>query len=62
MKIESIYCDRCGRMCEISRSNHGLHLYKKTFVLTSVHEHDKPMDLCKICYDSLAGWYRRDKE
>lgn len=61
MKIETMFCDRCGKLCETSRSNHGLHLYKIIFTLTDVHKHDAPMDLCKNCYDSLAKWMKAEK-
>lgn len=61
MITETRYCDRCGKVCEISRSNHGFHLYKKRIILTNVHKHDEPMDLCKDCYDSLAKWMKAGK-
>ena len=61
MKTEIIYCDRCGRICETSRTNHGFHLYKKISILADVHNYDAPMDLCQICYDSLAEWMKIGK-
>lgn len=61
MKIESMFCDRFGKLCETPRSNHGLHLYKILFILTDVHKYDKPMDLCKDCYNSLAKWMEAGK-
>lgn len=61
MKKETLFCDRCGKKCETSRSNHGLHLYKVIFILTDVHKCDDPMDLCKDCYDSLKEWMERGK-
>lgn len=61
MIIETIHCDRCGKVCETLRSNHGLHLYKVIFILTDVHEHDEPIGLCQDCYDSLAKWMEAGK-
>lgn len=61
MKIETMFCDRCGKVCGTSRSNHGLHLYKVIFILTDVHKYDEPMDLCKDCYASLAKWMKAGK-
>ena len=60
MTKQTIYCDRCGKVCETSRSNHGLHLYKK-FVLTDVTKYDEPRDLCSDCYNSLAEWMKTGK-
>lgn len=61
MRIETMFCDRCGKVCETSRSNHGLHLYKVMFILTDVHKYDAPMDICKDCYNSLAKWMEAGK-
>ena len=61
MIYETRFCDRCGKVCETSRSNHGLHLYKIILILTDVRKYDEPMDLCKDCYDSLAKWMEAGK-
>lgn len=61
MIIETRQCDRCGKVCETSRSNHGLHLYKAIFILTNVYKHDEPIDLCQDCFDSLAKWMKAGK-
>ena len=61
MKIETMFCDRCGKECEKSRTNHGLHIYNRIFVLANVHKNDAFMDLCQDCYDSLAKWMEAGK-
>ena len=62
MKIETMFCDRCGKECEKSRTNHGFHIYKPVIVLADVHNYEKPFDLCQDCYNSLAKWMKAGKE
>ena len=43
-----IYCDRCGKECEKTRSNHGYHVVRV--------KDDECLDFCKKCFDGLYDW------
>lgn len=57
MVVETIYCDRCGKVCEEYRDNRGLHLYP-----IDLRKSDgNYLDLCQNCYDSLNKWWTEGK-
>lgn len=52
MKIEKIYCDRCGR--EISP------LMNKPSI--TLHKKDAEIDLCGLCITSFVKWFNDKSE
>lgn len=54
MKIEKIYCDRCGR--EISPL---MNMNKPSITL---HKKDAEIDLCGLCMTSFFRWFNDKSE
>lgn len=62
MLKETIYCDRCGRICDYIRDCHSFQLRKNLYFLEQWRNGStQKVDLCQSCYDSLAEWVKSGK-
>ena len=57
---QTMYCDRCGKLCENDRNNRGFNIFRNKFFIKT-HK-DEYLDLCQDCYDSLAEWMKKGIE
>lgn len=58
----TVYCDRCGKICEDIKNTHAFRFMKRNYYVEKwKYGEATKVDLCQSCYDSFAKWIKGEQ-